>query len=276
MLDLTERDTAVAAGTQVAARLIGASGASGRVLGDGHHVVLRVDPGPVVAKVGTDATAAAVLGFEADVCTHLHASGAPAGTPIGGLVLDTDSGLPVTLWEWIRPAADPRFDAVDVAQALVAVHGALATWAGPVPSCAVEVRRAAEALTGPVVTARLGLEDRSLLGRVLAEIGAEVLDDETGWQVLHGDPHAGNIVSSPDGPVFVDFEAVCRGPLEWDLASLEPAVARAVNGVDERRLERCRLLTSARVAVWCAAGEDRPFLRRHAAHHLAVLRRARR
>lgn len=39
-------------------------------------------------------------------------------------------------------------------------------------------------------------------------------------QWLHGDAHPGNLLSTPDGPMWTDFEDSWYGPLEWDLACL--------------------------------------------------------
>ncbi|HEY0803631.1 MAG TPA: phosphotransferase [Pseudonocardiaceae bacterium] len=38
---------------------------------------------------------------------------------------------------------------------------------------------------------------------------------------LHGDAHPGNLLHTPNGPVWTDFEDAWRGPIGWDLACLE-------------------------------------------------------
>src|SRR5262249_44770591 len=57
-------------------------------------------------------------------------------------------------------------------------------------------------------------------------------------QALHGDAHAGNLLATPDGPRWVDFEDTWRGPLAWALACLArttdtAAYPVAVPGVPE-------------------------------------------
>jgi hypothetical protein len=37
---------------------------------------------------------------------------------------------------------------------------------------------------------------------------------------LHGDVWSGNLAITSDGPLWLDFEAACSGPLEWDLVGL--------------------------------------------------------
>jgi hypothetical protein len=39
-------------------------------------------------------------------------------------------------------------------------------------------------------------------------------------QVLHGDPHPGNVLVTPGGPRWIDFEDTWCGPVAWDLACL--------------------------------------------------------
>ena len=37
---------------------------------------------------------------------------------------------------------------------------------------------------------------------------------------LHGDAHPGNLLATPAGLLWNDFEDTCAGPVEWDLACL--------------------------------------------------------
>ena len=94
--------------------------------------------------------------------------------------------------------------------------------------------------------------------------------------VLHGSPHRMNILSMRGAPVFIDLETIQRGPIEWDLAHLEPAVADLYPGPnDEDLLATCRTVVSAATATWCwDASERGPDMRAHAEHHLAVVQAA--
>jgi Ser/Thr protein kinase RdoA (MazF antagonist) len=49
-----------------------------------------------------------------------------------------------------------------------------------------------------------------------------LLDDqrERSWVICHGDVHPGNVIQSPDGPVLLDWDLLCRGPVAWDHAPL--------------------------------------------------------
>jgi hypothetical protein len=43
---------------------------------------------------------------------------------------------------------------------------------------------------------------------------------------LHGDAHLGNVMESARGTLWIDLEDACRGPIEWDLATLQTAARR--------------------------------------------------
>ena len=83
-----------------------------------------------------------------------------------------------------------------------------------------------------------------------------------------------NILSMRGAPIFIDLETIQLGPIEWDLAHLEPAVADQYPGPhDEHLLATCRTAVSAATATWCWGALERgPDMRAHAEHHLAVVR----
>ena len=69
-------------------------------------------------------------------------------------------------------------------------------------------------------------------------------------QPLHGDAHAGNLIATRDGLLWIDFEDVCRGPVEWDLATMMDADAIAVHHQpDPEALACCTDLRSLQVAL---------------------------
>jgi hypothetical protein len=69
-------------------------------------------------------------------------------------------------------------------------------------------------------------------------------------QLLHGEPHAGNVLATAHGLRFIDFETCCRGPIEFDVAHVPEPVSAWYAGVDEELLADCRGLVLAMVAAW--------------------------
>jgi hypothetical protein len=69
-------------------------------------------------------------------------------------------------------------------------------------------------------------------------------------QLLHGEPHQGNVLSTKNGPLFIDLETCCRGPVEFDLAHVAEAVCEHYPSVNQGLLDECRQLVLAMVAAW--------------------------
>lgn len=87
---------------------------------------------------------------------------------------------------------------------------------------------------------------------------------------LHGDPHMGNVRITPDGPYWMDLEAACYGPLEWDLSALPSNLPLPY---DRELLAVLRRLRRACVVTWCAVKPEPTIAEREAiTHHLQVLR----
>lgn len=68
--------------------------------------------------------------------------------------------------------------------------------------------------------------------------------------MLHGEPHPGNLLSTKIGPLFIDLETCCRGPIEFDLAHVPQEVAEHYPNADRELLGECRGLVLAMVAAW--------------------------
>lgn len=80
-----------------------------------------------------------------------------------------------------------------------------------------------------------------------------------GWprRPLPGDAHTGNVLTTPRGPRWTDFEDVCAGPVAWDLASLtvtEEAIAAYPGQLDSARLEDCRDLRRLQILAQLLVG----------------------
>ena len=71
-----------------------------------------------------------------------------------------------------------------------------------------------------VATLELSSEERSLFDKVAAA-RSTVEDIDPALQPLHGDAHRWNLLHTPSGPLWSDFENVCLGPRELDIACNE-------------------------------------------------------
>ena len=69
-------------------------------------------------------------------------------------------------------------------------------------------------------------------------------------QLLHGEPHPGNLLRTKNGLLFTDLETCCRGPVEFDVAHVPEEVSTHYPGADQALLSECRILMLAMVATW--------------------------
>ena len=109
----------------------------------------------------------------------------------------------------------------------------------------------------PEATPALADADRELLDSTLRSVTMAVARRTTAEQVLHGEPHPGNVLATTEGPLFVDLETLCRGPIEFDLAHVPDAVSDRYPGVDQGLLGELRGVVLAMVAAWRFDKTDR-------------------
>lgn len=101
----------------------------------------------------------------------------------------------------------------------------------------------------PLLTASQIALVRDLLNAALARLAAL----KTVSRPLHGDPHLDNLLFTTDGPLWLDFESACRGPVEWDLSALPGSELLPQH--DAAALALLRQVRSTCVVVWCASKE---------------------
>src|SRR5207248_6499075 len=99
-------------------------------------------------------------------------------------------------------------------------------------------------------TPALADEDRELLSNTLRRGRRAIADRGGAEQLLHGEPHPGNLLSTKNGPRFIDLETCCRGPVEFDVAHVPEEVSERYPVADKELLRDCRMLVLAMVAAW--------------------------
>ncbi len=245
------------------------------VLRDTNNLVVWLAPEPVVAKVGPGPR----LDREREIALWLWRAGAPVVGPAAGLPegLHRQGGESMSFWEYAPqpPGVAPRSERVatrlaNLHQRLQDLPASQRNALGPFTS---ELHLAHSILRDARQARALGGDDRALLTRCVERSIAR-LDGASPDLVLHGSPHPYNVLVSGSDVVFIDFETVCLGPVEWDLAHQTEAVAAVYPGhVDDELLAACRVAASVKTAAFCWADAHRGDLREHAQHHTDLLRR---
>jgi hypothetical protein len=240
-----------------------------------NNVLTWLRPSMVVAKVSMHPDMAA---NELAIAKAVVLGGAPVVPPVGGLgdrlyrVADRD----VTFWKY-EPQDDRQVpDSPSIALALFELHAVLDALRSTVavPSYELQIVDAIHALADQHFAPELLADDRGVLLQALS-VGKRRLPGLVNTdRIIHGSPHRMNILLVEGRPRFIDFETVQVGPIEWDIAHLEPEVASCYPApLDVGALAQCRLLISATTSTWCWGSLDRGHdMRDHAETHLSIVR----
>lgn len=235
---------AVAASVAVAAAL-GLPTERPVVVADGYSVRVRLNPAPVLTRVVTTGTVLRGdplpwMQREIAVTEFLMSAGAPVVPVWPEAGPHRACGLDVSLWQWIEPEAEPRaLSPTSYGRLLGGLHDSLRDYQADLP-----------VLVGPLtdIKAAMRLSDN----RLLHETAGQLLPLALTWprRPIHGDAHTGNVLITSSGPRWLDFEDVCVGPVEWDLASRTLTAEHIDNypgDVNPQRLEDCRDLRNLQV-----------------------------
>ncbi|MFD7069711.1 phosphotransferase [Streptomyces sp. NPDC059913] len=270
-MDKPDVTRAIAAATSVAASL-GLPVDDATVLHNSNKLALRLTPCDVFARVAP--VGQEVARFEVDLAQRLTGAGCPV-CPLEPRVeprVYGRDGFAVTLWTYYEPVT-PHTPPADYAGALERLHAGMRGIGVESPRFTDRITEAEDVVADPHRSPELTDADRLFLGDRLAGLRRAIDDRGAVEQLLHGEPHPGNVLSTGDGPLFIDLETCCRGPVEFDLAHAPEAVCAHYPGVDRALLDECRQLVIAMVAAWrWERGDQFPNGRRFGEEMLRSLR----
>jgi aminoglycoside phosphotransferase (APT) family kinase protein len=244
------------------------------------HTTVRLAPHPIVARIRSEGPiedSAASLARELSIASQLAALGSPAVRPVvdvnAGPYLE--NGCAITLWQLvIGRTVETEFDQLLALRALRQVHLALVQIEADLPEFTVAIDSCETILSDPAEAPKLQSSDRAFLQKLYAHLRQELDGFELTRRPIHGDAHLSNVLITGSGAVWMDFEAVSMGPLEWDVPTLP---ARAWSEFSDLDPDLMRLLSNLRslcVSVWCWADFDRSRdVSEAATYHLDRLKR---
>jgi Ser/Thr protein kinase RdoA (MazF antagonist) len=223
--------------------------------------------------------------FEVEIARHLAATGAPLAAldPRVEPRVHEQDGFAVTMWTYYEPVPPHDIAADEYAGALERLHTAMRRADLAQDSLPHFTHRVAEAqrlVDDPANNPDIGGKDRELLATTLRTVTAAIIGRAAPEQLVHGEPHPGNVLRTAQGLLFVDLETCCRGPVEFDIAhaavaaSAPPvAVAARYPGADQSLVRECWILVLAMVTAWrCEPGDDLPNGAAWATHWIGQLR----
>jgi hypothetical protein len=220
------------------------------VLQNSNKLAVRLLPCDVLARVAP--VAHQVAQFEIELAQRLAGTGSPLGAlepRVEPRVFERD-GFAVTLWTYYEPPASRPVSPAAYAEALKRLHAGMRMVNLRTPHFTDRVEEAQQLVESRHLTPELAGADRELLSSTLRSRRQAIGDHSVPEQLLHGEPHPGNVLSTKTGLLFIDLETCCRGPVEFDLAHVPEGVSQYYPGADKELLSACRALVLAMVAAW--------------------------
>ena len=220
------------------------------VLYDSNKLALRLLPCDVLARVAHVAHQVAQL--EIDLAQRLAETESPVGVldpRVEPQVYERD-GFVVTLWTYYEALSPQEVLPADYADALERLHAGMREIDVATPHFTDRVAEAQQLVASRDLTPALPDADRELLSHTLRKLRRAIGDRGAPEQLLHGEPHQFNVLRTKNGPLFVDLETCCRGPIEFDLAHVPQEVSERYPGADQELLRDFRILVLAMVAAW--------------------------
>ncbi len=221
------------------------------VLQNSNRLLLRLTPCDLVARIVT-VEHQAKAEFEVEVALQLAAIGSSvvALEPRVEPSVYVRDGFAINLWTYVAQVQNPGPSSARYANALTQLHAGLRTLKVTAPHFTDRVAEAQALVGNPSITPALADADRELLQNTLLNMRTSIASRCAREQLLHGEPHPGNVLNSANGLLFLDFETCCRGPIEFDIAHMPVEVSAHYPGVDPALLDECRILVLAMVAAW--------------------------
>jgi Ser/Thr protein kinase RdoA (MazF antagonist) len=256
------------------------------VLQNSNKVALRLLPCDVFARVAHEGEEVAQC--EVDLAEQLPETDSPVAAlePRVEPRVYRHDGFAVTLWTYYESTTPAEISAAEYAKALERLHAGLRQTDFGARHFTDRVTEARRVVADPEESPELLDADRELLAATLARLSASIRGRDADEQLLHGEPHLGNVLRARDGLRFIDLETCCRGPIEFDIAhALVPSGDGRLLAADEVSehypaanrdlVEQCRILIWAMITTWrWRRGDQLPNGRYWATEGLNQLREA--
>jgi hypothetical protein len=220
------------------------------VLQNSNKLTVRLLPCEVLARIAP--LARQVAQFEVELAQLLAETQSPVAAlepRVEPRAYERDS-FAVTLWTYYSSVTPREVAPADYAKALKRLHAGMRKLDVTTPHFTDRVAEAQQLVASRDRTPALADADRELLSSTLRSIRRTIADHGGIEQLLHGEPHPGNVLGTKNGPLFIDLETCCRGPIEFDLAHVPEEVIEHYPDVNQELLDECRVLVLVMVAAW--------------------------
>jgi Ser/Thr protein kinase RdoA (MazF antagonist) len=238
------------------------------VVSNSNRIAVRLTPCDVLARIAPPARQASAA-FEVEVARRLGQGDHPVAElePRVDPRVYSHDGFAVTLWTYYESVVSSDIAPAEYSHALTRLHAGLRQLDVRAPDFTDRVADAQRLLADEEQSPELSAADRKLLVNALTRLTTMICNHGIGEQLLHGEPHLGNLLKTWKGPLFIDLETCCRGPVEFDIAhGLLPKADGYVLSAeelcehypdaDQDLIEQCRILIWAMITTWRWDRED--------------------
>lgn len=205
-------------------------------LSNGGNLIIHLAPHPIVARIATvlsneDADYAyQILDRELRVARHLQSKGVPVLAPTD--LLDAGphdmGGTWMTLWKYVPPTQLQPPSPSEAVELVNRLSLAMKDFVDEIPTLGVWERTCQSA----VKLMKVPDQRIQTLLNVFVKVNTQMRLNTSLLIPSHGDAHARNLLPSPEGWIWADFEDISLMPPYWDLASFVGNLA-LFNGVQE-------------------------------------------
>jgi hypothetical protein len=233
------------------ASALGLRAGDGVVVHNSNRIAVRLTPCDVLARVAPLAHQAGAA-FEVEVGRRLAAAGCPVEEPEPRAEprVYVRDGFAITLWTYYEAVPPQDIAPAEYARTLERHHAGIRRIDLTAPHFTDRVAEAQWLVGDRAQTPELDDTGRTLLGNTLRGLRRAIVDRGAPEQLLHGEPHPGNLLNTKKGLLFIDLETCCRGPVEFDLAHAPEDVSEHCPAVNQGLLRECRVLVLAMVTAW--------------------------
>jgi len=242
------------------------------IIHNSNKLALHLLPCDVFAQVAYIGQEVAAL--EINIAQQLSDAEAPVAALEGRVepqVYQCD-GFAITWWTHYNATPPDQLSTEAYAHALHRLHVGMRSIDAATPHFLDRVEEAEDLVSNRDRTPTLDAAGRQLLLDIFSSARHKISRNGAAEQLLHGEPHPGNVLDTSVGPLFIDFETSCRGPIEFDVAHVPIDVAERYPDLDQDLLDECRRLVLAMVAAWrWDAGDEFPGGLRHGRSILDLL-----
>ena len=198
------------------------------VIHNSNKLALRLLPCDVFARVALAGQEVSAL--EVELAQQLAATGSPVAAlePRVEARVYEDDGFAMTFWSYYESVTSDQVSPAAYADALHHLHAGMRSVEIATPHFMERVAEAERLVANRDETPALAEADRDLLLSTLQSARRKIRSRGAAEQVLHGEPHPGNILSTQDGPLFIDLETCCVGPSSSMLPTCRTTSARSI------------------------------------------------